>query len=228
MTHTESELKIYKTTDYSQFKLIESNRPINPKWVIQIAISINTIGFIKGRPVLVDKDMRIIDGQHTFDACRVLGLPIYYMIIEDNPLETMIHLNSMGHKWGMVNYVEHWAGEGKEDYIRLVEFSKTHKISMHLAYNIFARAARTRKYAAYKQGNSFTQNPKADEVMQLLREAKPYCPYCYKMAFVRAAVAITSKISEKKLLKLRKNLFMIHEQPTTQAYLRLFEGILLS
>jgi hypothetical protein len=71
---------IQSTTDYEQFKFLEKNRPIYPKYLIE---SIKEKNMLKSFPIIVDKNMNIIDGQHRLKAAQYLGIPIFYTISED-------------------------------------------------------------------------------------------------------------------------------------------------
>jgi hypothetical protein len=66
-------------------------------------------------PIVVDKEYRIIDGQHRFKACCMLGLPIYY-IVDVNGSEKDIKLrNSQQTQWEYKNFLSFHA-ENIEDY----------------------------------------------------------------------------------------------------------------
>lgn len=63
------------TTNLNIFKLIESNRHIaeeESKAIIKLVDSIETTGSLI-TPVIVDKDMKVIDGQHRIKALNVLN-----------------------------------------------------------------------------------------------------------------------------------------------------------
>ena len=71
---------IYKTTDYSQFKFLPGNRKIAGNILIESILEKNKLAT---HPIVVSKDMFVIDGQHRLDAASSLGIPIYYIIDED-------------------------------------------------------------------------------------------------------------------------------------------------
>ena len=62
---------VYKTTDYGQFKNIEGNRGINLKHVNTLVTSITEKDL--QIPIIVDQNMRVVDGQHRLEAYKKLN-----------------------------------------------------------------------------------------------------------------------------------------------------------
>ncbi len=71
---------IHKTTNYSQFKLFESNRKLHGNKILE---SIKKKNLLHECPIKVTKDFYVIDGQHRLDAAKQLNIPIYYCISND-------------------------------------------------------------------------------------------------------------------------------------------------
>ena len=73
-------------------------------------------------PIMVDADMRIIDGQHRFYACKELGLPIYYVVKNDvDPEQAMITLNQTSKKWEMMDWLRYRANKNGGCYKMLLD-----------------------------------------------------------------------------------------------------------
>lgn len=227
MVHIEAEEVVtYKTLEYSWFKTIKENRPVLESWVVKLMESIVAIGFIYGRAIIVTTEGFIIDGQHTFEACKRLGLPIYYQVVKGDYTDIMIKLNTFTHKWQLAEFIDLWAGKGKEDYVRLKEFMVTHKVTANYALNILMGRPGGRDGLKYKAGDPFVANPKAEEIMKFLHDCKPYHNFSTKVNFTRAVTIIFSKVSEKKIAKLKRKIGAIPEQASTSDYLKLFENII--
>ena len=60
-------MEIYKTTNYSIFSFLQGNRSVSKK--NSLVKSIQKIDLTMYKPILVDSEFRIIDGQHRFFAC---------------------------------------------------------------------------------------------------------------------------------------------------------------
>lgn len=67
---------------YNNFTFHPNNRPIDLARVKQLKKSIARDNSLHERPIVVDTNYRIVDGQHRFQAARELGLPIYYSFEE--------------------------------------------------------------------------------------------------------------------------------------------------
>ena len=112
----ESEIKIYKTSDYSIFKKLLQNR--DAKSEAKIIESIQNVGYVP-IPLLVNENMELIDGQNRLGALKQLGLPVYFMKQDGIGIEQCRALNIGQTNWGMYDYIASFAKEGKISYQRL-------------------------------------------------------------------------------------------------------------
>lgn len=69
-----------ETKDYNIFKKHPNNREIFHANLEKIKRSIQIKNLLEYRPIIVDKKMQVIDGQHRLEAARQLGVPIYYQM----------------------------------------------------------------------------------------------------------------------------------------------------
>lgn len=124
MSDVQEQLRIYETHDLTIFKR-RINRPINPKKVDRLVQLIRRKNLLMDYPILVDKEMRIIDGQHRVEAARKLGLPIYYRFAQEGVEISDIALASQGTThWSWQDYLEFYVGQGNEDYKELAELKR--------------------------------------------------------------------------------------------------------
>tara|TARA_R100001443_G_scaffold19976_1_gene31835 strand:+ start:3277 stop:4038 length:762 start_codon:yes stop_codon:yes gene_type:complete len=95
------------TTDYLIFNLINWNRDIDYGQVKKMCDAVKQgINFFKYVPILADKQGNVIDGQHRFKVCEMLGLPIYYHVVETSiKMIEIMKLNSSSSNWKWDNYV---------------------------------------------------------------------------------------------------------------------------
>lgn len=114
--------ELLKTKNYDMFKKHDSNRPIDERNLKNIMFSIECKNMLDMRPVIVDSQMRIIDGQHRIEAAKRLGLEVYYQIKKDCDNKDMILLNSNQQRWTLEDYMNFYASEGIESYIELKQF----------------------------------------------------------------------------------------------------------
>lgn len=111
---------IYQTTDYNKFRKLSGNRDVEEKRVKNIVKSIQKVGWISN-PIIVNKQLEIIDGQGRFEALKRLGLPIEYHIVDSVTLDGCRTMNSNQKGWATMDYVKSYAKSKVKDYQRVKE-----------------------------------------------------------------------------------------------------------
>lgn len=133
---------IYSTNDYGAFKYLSGNRKVDDgkNYIIP---SIKNNRWITN-PIIVNKNMEIIDGQHRYEALKALNMPIQYIVSEDATVKDCISLNIKQQNWKLVDYIRCYADMGNDDYVFLVsQLEKYHgkipeSVIIHLAGNMRA------------------------------------------------------------------------------------------
>lgn len=121
--------KVLKTTNYNSFKLINGNRHISNNHVKHLAEAMRDRPETNSvRPILVNGDMEIIDGQHRFEACKLLNEPIYYIKGEGLTLEDAQRLNATQRNWSPMDYAYSFAIAGDESYQQYLDFRAEYKL----------------------------------------------------------------------------------------------------
>ena len=106
--------KFFETTDYTKFKKTRGNRPVDPTHVEQLKKLISDKDLFD--PIRVNKDMEVIDGQHTLEARKQLDLKVPYIIMDsEDPLD-VARLNTGRKNWSMMNYLDQHCARNKMDY----------------------------------------------------------------------------------------------------------------
>lgn len=112
---------VCSTKNYGLFKILNSNRSIKKRNVEKLMKSFKiTKGMMISKPIIVDKELNVIDGQHRLAACKELGIPVHYVITNDS-IENIPLYNTYQEKWGMEDYVNYYATKNNENYIRLLK-----------------------------------------------------------------------------------------------------------
>lgn len=125
--------QIESTYEYGRFRFIEGNRSVDH--AEKIEKSIRSSGLLI-QPILVDENMRIIEGQNRYTACVNLGLPIYYVVQEGIGLNEVKDLNSASKNWNTRNYIHSYAaGDKKLDYIYIEQLMKQFPWATNRAIN---------------------------------------------------------------------------------------------
>lgn len=114
--------------------LSENNRDIFRTHVDRLKTLIKEQGYIKGLPILVNEEGKIIDGQHRYMACKELGITPDIVVGPDIDLIPLINSTQM--KWRVTDYVKYYASKGYPDYIALIELCKKFDLKPSMVYTI--------------------------------------------------------------------------------------------
>lgn len=98
---------VFQTNRYSMFKKLEQNRDVEGDRIDRLVASFGEKEILN--PVVVNEKMEIIDGQGRYEACKILGLPIKYIISEGATVEDCIRMNRYNSKWTMDDYIASWS-----------------------------------------------------------------------------------------------------------------------
>lgn len=124
-TNTAKNNIILVTKDYNLFKYVRGNRDINQNNVSAIAHQIKLRG--QQQPILVNEKYEIIDGQHRLEACKQLGKSVTYIVRKGANIHDVISTNIVGKKWSQGDYINRYASEGNENYVKLKRFLEAAK-----------------------------------------------------------------------------------------------------
>lgn len=135
MNHQESDIKIYQTTDYDRFRMINGNRPLNHKKIAKILKEIKEGNdMLRYKPIEVsecDNFLNILDGQHRMFISRKLKAPVYYIIVEEEKtMNEIATINSNVEKWKYADFINCYINKGNENYVRLQNFLNLYHISI--------------------------------------------------------------------------------------------------
>lgn len=115
------------TQNYSMFRFRPDNRPLTPSHVQKLIASIKYKNMLEFRPIIIDADGYVIDGQHRLEAARQLSVPIYYDIVKECKKEDMIALN-VAQSWGLVDYFNFYVQNKFPEYVKMENFCKKHAL----------------------------------------------------------------------------------------------------
>ena len=180
---------VYQSDDYSKFKLIEGNRPIDhAKKIIE---SIKEIGML-WQPILVNERFEIIDGQGRFLAMKTLKLPIIYIRQDGLTIKEVRYLNKNATNWKVDDYIHSYAtGDDARDAYRNLEvvmrqfpeFSQSTIMKAASRYGLNSYHSNAIKSGAYDEMD-FTSMNNAIRRLTKLREISNLLPGDYKFKSV--------------------------------------------
>lgn len=162
--------EVYETKDYNQFKLLRNNRDISKKHVNKLMKSMKERRLIS--PILINELGEIIDGQHRFEAQRLLGTPVPYIIQKGYKEKEAQILNINTANWTLNMWVKFYCKEGIEDYKIYKDFKKKYKFENEqcctLLSGTYKRQALVGGFLKVKHYN------KAVKIAEKMWEIEPY------------------------------------------------------
>lgn len=105
--------KIYITNNYDKFKTLEGNRQISEGHVKKIMKSIFINGWLCN-PIKVNENMEIVDGQHRFEACKRMAIPIQYYISPNESSQACRIMNDNQRGWRAQDRMTNEAANGNQ------------------------------------------------------------------------------------------------------------------
>jgi len=135
---------VHTTTDYQIFGFNLLNRNVDAAHVRRLVKDMKTSGL--RIPIIVDQNMEVIDGQHRLNACRILGIPVSYIISDSASIEDIVSMNNLSKGWTVKDKCLTYAKMGNVNYQRLLEFyrecqSRNPKYSLRTASQLVQGSA---------------------------------------------------------------------------------------
>ena len=177
---------IYSMYNYGKFKKLSNNRSVTENRLGKLIASFSTREVIN--PIVVNKNMEIIDGQHRFDVKRRLNRPIYYIVDPEATIDDCRRMNKYNEPWSLSTFVESYAKSGNDNYVRLLGACNATKFSPGRVLRLANKAKSNYKKTA--------KNPVEDgDLIFTFDDAKT----------VLKVKTLADEISEALLTKERKN-----------------------
>lgn len=208
------------------FRFMQSNRKISQGLVKRLINSILELGYVEARPIIVDQSMTIIDGQHRFEACKKLGIPIVYEISDIDPKKAMVGLNMNQQIWRLNEYINSWAAEGIECYKEIVDFEEKYKLGISNTLVICQSVRNGRKTNSIREGKEFELSPYRFKVAEFVLACKPHIPFYKTNPFVASINLLFKKTTEDNCNKVLSRIQSLKQQPTQTDYLAVYQNIL--
>lgn len=215
---------IHNTKNYAKFNLLKNNRRVMQRQVENIKKSIEAFGYKEYRPVIVDEDFNIIDGQHRFKACQELKLPIYYSVETDHDAwDIIIALNANQKNWALNDYIHYHASNGKPFYIYIEQYMKKYGFTPTTATAILVTKQHNHT-KMIREWYEFEIPEFAEYIANKIHEMKEVVEYALEKPFVLAFRRLLQLTSEKEANKIANNIETIRKQGNVIDYLTIFEN----
>jgi len=214
-----------QTNNYQIFGFLPTNRKINEPHVLSLVKSIKEIGYLEDYSIIVTEDLKIIDGQHRFEACKRLSLPVFYKINTMAVEPLMKYLNNSQQNWDLKSHINFNAKSGIKCYQELIIFEEKYKFGMSNSILIFS--ANNIKGPHIRNGKDFIINENALNIAMFLKKCRSHIGFAYHNKFIGAVVAVFTRVPLELIYsKIMPNILLITPQITVTDYLKIFENII--
>lgn len=160
---------ILHTRDYDQFVFLSTNRDVGSGHVETLKKEFEESGNMTQKdPVLVNEKMEIIDGQHRVEACRILGEPVYYMVVPGLTVRDARKMNILHKGWGPADYAKSYANSGDLNYIIYEQLKEEYEVP----HKLLIIAVNGGEKTGMKDSNIFSQFRNGDMVVRDIAKAK--------------------------------------------------------
>lgn len=185
-----SHTQILVEKDYSIFKNVHGNRELNDNNLKNIMenykAGIDLFAYI---PILVDGNYFVYDGQHRLEVCKRLGIPVYYVIVEGQNLDSLIRLNNAQKKWSQEDYLRSYIQQGNEQYVLLDEYMKRLNLNISTAMSFLSQ--REIKGPEFKSGRfKVGSSERAEAIGNIYNSMLKIAPKLKGKNFRRACVKL--------------------------------------
>jgi len=212
---------------YSKFTLISGNRGVSEahieKLVAMIAANEDWLMF---NPIIVDNDLRVLDGQHRLIAAQKANVHIWYNIrSKKTSLEVVARINDCQKSWTPDDFVFMYSALGNVHYKAFWEFYKGYGLSPSTGLLLFGNQS----MKSLRDGTlKIIDILKSEEVANALMDVKKYVPFADYNRFANAFVRVfeNKEYNHKRMLtKLRQRKDVIKKLATVEDYMRMLEDI---
>ena len=122
------------TTNYDKFKLMEDNRDVDDNHVAELVVSIQKRGQLQ--PIIINEKNEIIDGQRRFTSCKILQIPVMYIVSRKATIKDVLLINTSQKSWNRHDYLKaychknHW---NCAEYQKILSFLKAYSLKFDIA-----------------------------------------------------------------------------------------------
>jgi len=108
---------VYETSDYGMFREMEHNRDVSSGRVDKLVASFSEREILN--PIVVNEKAEIADGQGRYEALKILGRPIKFLVSEGATIDDCRRMNLYNTKWELQDFIDSYAKAGNQNYIMI-------------------------------------------------------------------------------------------------------------
>jgi len=128
--------QIQETSNYEKFELLDFNRDVGK--TKKLEISMKNYGFRACEPLDVTLNgggkLKIRQGHHRFFVARKLGIPIKYVVSNDDI--SIFEIEGTRNRWSIMDYLISWCRRGNPCYLAVKSYIEETGIPLNLAISM--------------------------------------------------------------------------------------------
>jgi hypothetical protein len=226
-----SSLKINSTKNYRLFTRSSDNRDTNPGRRRRLKLSMQKYGFLPYFPIVckrVDGKLVVMEGQHRLAIAETLGIAVHW--VEADKDFDIAEVNSTAEVWRVRDYAEKFSKNGLTAYTDGLEFAKTHRLPITIAFALLSGNATWSSVVGQFISGAFKikDRPYAEMVAGLYGPLTALSPDIKNARCLQACIAVC-RVKEFEPGRLIHGATKCREKlvsySTREAYLGLFEEL---
>tara|TARA_R110000823_G_C15788067_1_gene485841 strand:+ start:85 stop:825 length:741 start_codon:yes stop_codon:yes gene_type:complete len=184
-------IQVQTTNDYSLFTSLNGNRNLNKLHVKRLKESMQKKYLFT--VIVINEKYEIIDGQHRFNACKELELPIRYIIVNGYGLIEVQMLNANSKNWTADDYLNGYCDLGYKDYLIYRDFKNKYGLGHNESQLLLGNKHSKGMGATFSTGEfKITQYSKACEYADHILSMKELYKGWRRRSFVYAIINLLS------------------------------------
>jgi hypothetical protein len=227
-------MKLKSTKDYDIFKFREDNRSvIDQGHVKRLISSIKAKNLLELRPISVNENMEIIDGQHRLLAAKHLDVEVFYHV-ENNLKQHDIILMNTSKSWNSNDYLNYYVKNDYPEYIKLKQFMERANIHLKVALGLCFGSNREQmnKFRngeyVFQEDTSEKQIHQCWETIKYIKRMNGYSAYTASGKFWKAIIKLVQHgyyDHDKWMKNLSQMIERLGPRARTEDYIRMFMEI---
>ena len=179
--------EVKSTRDYDKFVLLPDNRDTDDAHIAELVVNIRKRGQLQ--PIIINEKNEIIDGQTRYKACKLLGIPVMYLMSYKTTIKDVLLINTTQKSWSNKDYLKayshsnHWNNtEYKKVETFLEKYALNFEISLMLLYGKPLTSSGSQGHRDFKLGNFKVHDlEKAERTAGQLLKIKAFAPNLVKI-----------------------------------------------
>jgi hypothetical protein len=219
--------QVLTTKDYDCFSYVGGNRTVNKLHVERLKKSFREHYLFTC--IIVNENMQIIDGQHRYQACKDLKLPLNYIVMDGYGLKEVQTLNVNSKNWTSDDYMNGYCDLNYEDYLIYRDFKSKYKLGHSECQSLLSNVINAGLQPVFNSGKfKIKSYKKAVDTAEKIQMVAPFYDGFKRRSFVFAMITLLENENfniSSFIQKLKIQPTALMDCTSTKQYMLLIEDI---